>query len=30
MSEDKQGFLKRADAHIFLASDQITDEITAG
>lgn len=30
MSEDKQGFLKRADAHIFLANDQMTDEISAG
>ena len=30
MSEDKQGFLKRADAHTHLANDQITDEISSG
>ena len=30
MSEDKQGFLKRADAHIFLANEQINEEVTSG
>ena len=26
MSEDKQGFLKRADKHIFLANEQMTED----
>ena len=30
MSEDKQGFLKRADAHIALANEQMNDNITSG
>ena len=30
MSEDKQGFLKRADAHIMLANKQIKGGLKAG
>ncbi|WP_121626531.1 DUF3144 domain-containing protein [Poseidonibacter antarcticus] len=30
MSEDKQGFLKRADAHIFLANEQMNEDISSG
>jgi len=30
MSEDKQGFLKRADAHIFLANEQMNENISSG
>ncbi len=30
MSEDKQGFLKRADAHIYLANEQITEVTSSG
>lgn len=30
MSENKEAFVKRADAHIFLANDQINEEASAG
>lgn len=30
MTGKEKGFLQRADAHIFLANDQITEEITPG
>ncbi len=30
MSENNNGFLKRADAHIALANEQLSDEVTQG
>ncbi len=30
MTDKEKGFLQRADAHIFLANDQISEEITPG
>ncbi|MFT5662047.1 MAG: hypothetical protein ACI9TV_002695 [Sulfurimonas sp.] len=30
MSEDNNGFLKRADAHIALANEQLSNEVTQG
>lgn len=30
MSQNKEAFVTRADAHIFLANDQMKEEVTAG